>query len=189
MRAAVILAAGASTRMGRPKPLVRLSDGRTFLQALAQCLRRGGVRGPLLVVTGASRARVAAEALRLGLVPIHNRRHRAGQLGSALTGLRAALRAGAAAILLLPCDMPHLRPATVARLLRAGGPSRPSHRGRPGHPLALDAASARAILAARGALSLRDALRRAGVRPRAIPTSDPAVRENVNREADLRRWR
>jgi len=188
MRAAVILAAGASARMGRPKPLVALRDGRTFLEALAQSLRLGGVRGPIAVVTGARRVRVAAEARRLGLVPVHNPRHREGQLASARTGLRAALRAGARVILLLPCDMPHLRAATVAALLRAAPPSRPSLRGRPGHPLALDAASARALLAQSGATSLREAMARARVRPRAIAVGDPAVRENVNREGDLRRW-
>ncbi len=188
MRVAVILAAGASIRMGRPKPLVRLADGRTFLEAEAAALRAGGVRGPVIVVTGACRSRIAAEARRLGLVPVHSRRHREGQLASARTGLRAALRAGGAAILVLPCDMPHLRGSTVRRLVARDPPAWPAHRGRPGHPLLLDAGTARAVLAIAGARSLREAMRQAGVRPRPVTVDDPAVRENVNREADLRRW-
>ncbi len=188
MTAAVILAAGASARRAPPPPRGGGPHGRTFLEALAAGLRRGGLRGPIFVVTGARRTRVAAEAQRLGLRPVHNRRHRAGQLTSAYTGLRVALAAGARLVLILPCDMPHLKSATVAAVLGAMGPSRASFRRRPGHPLGLDAASARRILAGGDAASLREAMARAQVRPRSVAVADPAALQNVNREAELRRW-
>lgn len=186
--AAVIFAAGASTRMGTPKPLVRLADGRTFLEALADALRRGGVGGTIFVVTGARRARVAAEARRLGLRPVHNAGYARGQLSSALVGLRAALRAGATPLLLLPCDMPHLSAATVAALLATPPPAQPVRGNRPGHPLLLDAPSARALLAQGGAPSLRAALRAARVRPTRVAVPDRAIHENVNTPAQLARW-
>ncbi len=185
---AIVLAAGASSRMGEPKPLVRLSDGRTFLEAIAGALREGGVGGPILVVTGSHRATVAREARRLGLSPVRCLRHRDGQLASARTGLTAALRRGAARWLLLPCDLPHLASDTVARLLRVPAPAVPVRRGRPGHPLSLDRASLRALLRDRGARNLREAVRRASLNTRRVAVSDRAIHQNVNRPADLRRW-
>jgi CTP:molybdopterin cytidylyltransferase MocA len=174
--------------MGSPKPLVRLRDGRTFLEALADSLRHGGVAGRIFVVTGSRRARVAAEAKRLGLTPVHNIHHADGQLSSALTGLRAALRAKATPLLLLPCDMPHLVSATVARLLSVDPPALPVRNGRPGHPIYLDAPAARALLDQGGARDLRQALRSAGVRARWVAVVDRAIHENVNTPAQLKRW-
>lgn len=186
--AAVVLAAGASTRMGAPKPLVRLQDGRTFLEALAGALRSGGISGRIFVVTGSRRARVAAEARRLGLTPVHNTRFADGQLSSALTGLRAALKAGATPLLLLPCDLPHLIPTTVARLLATAPPAYPVRGGRPGHPIHLHRSAVIALLAQGAAPSLRAALRSAGVRFRRVLVNDRAIHQNVNTPAQLRRW-
>ncbi len=174
--------------MGSPKPLVRLGDGRTFLEALAGALRRGGVRGRIFVVTGSRHARVAAEARRLGLSPVHNAHFADGQLSSALAGLRAANRAGATPLLLLPCDMPHLAAATVARLLAAEPPAHPVRSGRPGHPIYLHRAAVTALLATGKAASLRAALRSAGVRARRVRVADDAIHENVNTPAQLRTW-
>ncbi len=187
MTCAVILAAGASRRMGAVKPLARMADGRTFLAALTGTLRSAGIDGPIVVVTGAHRSAVAREARRLGASPVHCARWRDGQLASARTGLRAALAAGGDAAL-LPCDMPHLASATVARTLRARPPAVAAHGGRTGHPLLLDPASLRAVLAARGAATLRAALRQAGVRPLPVPVRDRAVHENVNTPGQLRAW-
>jgi CTP:molybdopterin cytidylyltransferase MocA len=185
---AVVLAAGASTRMGSPKPLVRLRDGRTFLEALAIALRRGGVRGRIFVVTGSRRARVTEEVRRLGLTAVHNARHAEGQLSSAMTGLRAALKAGAIPVLLLPCDMPHLAAKTVARLLAAAPPAHPIRAGRPGHPLYLDRRAVTALLTQGAAPSLRAALRTAHVRAQRVAVKDRAIHENVNTLAELARW-
>jgi molybdenum cofactor cytidylyltransferase len=178
---AVILAAGAGQRMGRvAKALLPFGRSETFLSALAGALRRGGVAGPILVVTGAHRAEVARAALALGLRPVHNARHAGGQFGSARRGLGAALRLGMPAVLLLPCDLPGLRARTVQRLLAAMAPAVPVRGGRTGHPLALDRASAIRLLAVSGAESLREAMRRSGIRPRRVPVPDPAIHQNLN---------
>jgi CTP:molybdopterin cytidylyltransferase MocA len=185
--AAVILAAGASIRMGSPKPLVRLLDGRTFLGAIAAALREGGITGTIFVVTGSSRASVSKEAKRLGLTPVHNAQHSDGQLSSALTGLRAARRAGAMPLLLLPCDMPHLAPSTVAQLLSVDPPALPVQGGRTGHPIYLNASAVHALLKPTVAKTLREALHVAGVRPHRVPVADRTILENVNTPAQLGR--
>lgn len=137
----VLLAAGASRRMGRSKPLVPLG-GRSFL---AHGLRHlWSTCDAVVVVLGsqAPRVRAAVEAeferlvrggaLRADLRSA--RRHGArglearfvvnptwqrGMLGSARLGLRAALRLGAETVLVLPVDHPHVRPRTVTALTTA----------------------------------------------------------------------
>jgi CTP:molybdopterin cytidylyltransferase MocA len=177
---AVILAAGAGRRMGGiAKALLPLGDG-TFLSALAEALRGGGVGGMILVVTGAHRASVARAARGLGLRPVHNPRHSEGQLSSARTGLAAAVRLRMPVALLLPCDLPELRAATVSRLLAVRPPAVPVRRGRSGHPLALDRASMVRLLAVRGAESLRDAIRSSGLHLKRVAVQDPAIHQNLN---------
>ena len=56
---AVILAAGASTRLGEPKQLVMLG-GETLLERAVRVAREAGC-SPVVVVVGAEYARVLAE--------------------------------------------------------------------------------------------------------------------------------
>ena len=44
MIAAVVLAAGRSTRMGRPKMLLPLADGRPMLAHTVETMARGGLQ-------------------------------------------------------------------------------------------------------------------------------------------------
>src|SRR5262249_14747792 len=97
-----------------------------------------------------------------------NRARARGTVGSVELGLRAARRVDPDALLVLPVDPPAVRPATVRALagtmyeaLGAFGARRasagfayalvPRYRRRRGHPLALSAALARAIVADAGA--------------------------------------
>jgi molybdenum cofactor cytidylyltransferase len=181
--AAVILAAGASTRMGRPKALLRHGD-RSFVRCAVD-LAAGC--DPILVVTG------AVDLADVDLGParrVHNAAWPSGQLGSLQRGL-AELDADDG-LLVLTVDRPHLRPATVAALLAAfmndpAGIWQPTHAGRRGHPILWPAAllprlrglpvdaSPRAVLDAHADLR------------RELAVDDPAVLDNLDRPADLAR--
>lgn len=107
-----ILVGGASSRMGRPKQDVMLPDGRTMLDAVEEAMRP-----------------IVGSIVHLGEAPGAQRRARrvladigdgdAGPVGG-LRALAAAADAGddAAAFLVCPCDMPHLAPGPLRRLLR-----------------------------------------------------------------------
>ena len=143
----ILLAAGASTRMGRPKQLLPLA-GRPLLQrtldeAAAACLDE------LILVLG-HRAAEIRDALDLPdparCRVVVNERYREGQAGSLRLGLRSAdPAAGAAAILL--GDQPLVtadRIDRVARAFREAGAlaARPMYAGAageriPGHPVFL----------------------------------------------------
>ena len=149
--AAIVPAAGASRRMGRPKLLLPYGGG-TVLGALVGALRAAGT-SPIIVVAAADDAEVrawcaaaaaaAAGELKLALNAAPER----GMLSSILAGLAAlggagSLAGGRAALLVCPGDLPALRPDTVVELLRrreaaGAGLAVPVHRGRRGHPLAV----------------------------------------------------
>ena len=134
----VLLAAGASRRMGRAKALVQ-SGGESFvvhgirrlwsacdqvvvvLGAEAPRIRRAAGR-ELERLAGAGRLRRAPARARepepdhLEARFIVNRAWQGGMLSSARAGLREALRARPEAVLVLPVDHPAVRPRTVADL-------------------------------------------------------------------------
>lgn len=144
----IVLSAGNSSRMGRPKALLPVGpNGESFLQRIARILREGGVE-EVIVVLGRDADLVRAA---LPLAPhemrlIDNKHHEQGQLSSLLTGLRAADRPGVRAVLVTLVDVPLVSAETVRTLLeayqRAGGAPivRPTKQGRHGHPVIFDRA-------------------------------------------------
>lgn len=134
----ILLAAGAGTRMGRPKALVHDPDGTSWLRRSVAALTGGGCTA-VTVVLGAS----AAEARRLlpGSVRVVEARDWASGMGASLrTGL-AAVPTSAAAVLVTLVDLPDVGPAVVHRLLSPPpGPDtlrRATYDGAPGHPVLL----------------------------------------------------
>lgn len=173
----VVLAAGASSRMGTPKALVRDARGRTFLARVAAALRAGGC-GAVVVVAGCHAAEIAP-ALPRGALLALNPRWRRGQLESARVGLERALELAPRTVLIHPVDTPLVRALDVGGALRAARRGRPAvacHAGQRGHPVALPAALAARVLRDAGASTLREALDRLGVAPREVEGSSGCVR-------------
>jgi CTP:molybdopterin cytidylyltransferase MocA len=167
----IVLAAGESRRMGRPKAL--LPAGRTtFLGQIAQRAHRAGL--DVLVVTGAHAREIALAHPEL--TQVVNRRWRSGQWSSVKIGLRAAK---ADRVLIQPVDAPHVRADTYARLARARPPAFAAFGEEPGHPVLVDRA---ACLRSR-AKTLAQALE--ALEAVAVPTKDRAVLQNLNTPRDL----
>ncbi|EEN89943.1 hypothetical protein RHOER0001_3105 [Rhodococcus erythropolis SK121] len=135
----ILLAAGAGSRMGKPKALVTNTEGQSWLHHGVTTLQSAGL-SPVIVVLGAQ----AEDALELlpttdVIVVISDWQH--GMSASLRCGLEAAMRiddADAAAISLV--DVPDLNADTVTRIVGHSSPSRNILRravfhGRPGHPV------------------------------------------------------
>lgn len=134
--AAVILAAGFSSRMGEFKPLLELA-GMTALERSVRMFRDAGV-GDIRVVTGHRAAELAPVLERLDVRDIPNPRYAEGMFSSVTVGVEA-VRGTADAFFVHPVDLPLVRGATVRRLLDAfSRKSRaivyPSFQGERGHP-------------------------------------------------------
>jgi molybdenum cofactor cytidylyltransferase len=164
----IVLAAGRSTRMGRPKALLELPGGDSFVRRIVCTLVEGGV-SRTLVVAGAGGppicAHVAslAEVLGVPLSCVLNPEPDRGQLSSLQCGLRAIGDAPGALVTLV--DLPLVRAETVRALLRTWDGSRatlvrPARGLAHGHPIVLGRALIDELLAADPGQVARDVVRR-----------------------------
>jgi molybdenum cofactor cytidylyltransferase len=105
MVAAIVLAAGASRRLGQPKQLLML-EGETLL---ARSVRLAGEAGaaPVLVVVGAHSESIGAVVPVGRAYVVMNEEWDQGIASSIHAGLKA-LDAGARGVLILACDQPRL---------------------------------------------------------------------------------
>ena len=115
----IILAAGASSRLGQPKQLVRY-QGETLLE---RAIRMAGESGaaPVIVVLGAHHAEISA-AIRLGhATAVYNPFWAAGIASSIHAGLKAVERDApdSQGALILPCDQVRLSAEHLRALLGA----------------------------------------------------------------------
>lgn len=180
---AVIPAAGRGDRLGgRPKALLEIGQA-TALERVARTLAAAGLPG--LVVTGAHREAVAAEAARLGLATVDNPDWERGRTGSVQVGWRAA---GEDPILLWPVDFPLVKVETAKALARRAGSACavPLVGDRRGHPVLLGLAVRGEVLALGPDQPLHDVVR---AHARLVPLDDEGALLNVNTPEDLERAR
>jgi molybdenum cofactor cytidylyltransferase len=176
----LLLAAGTSSRMGRPKQLLPWG-GRPLVRHVAEAALASGLDG-LLVVTGAAAGEVRA-ALggldgRLRIAACAD--YAAGQAHSLRAGI-AALPPDARAALVLLVDMPLVTPALIDALLAAyaAAPDAlaviPRHQGQRGNPALLAAALFPELIALTGDAGARAVLERHRDAVRWLDLDDPAV--------------
>lgn len=147
---AVLLAAGAGTRLGRgPKALLPFR-GRPLVESVAEALHAGGCRD-VVVVLGAGAVDVLSDADLGRFRTVVNHEWQSGMGGSLLTGNSAADPAHHLLVALV--DQPGLTAAAVQRLLSAHRPGRITAAAygsgpdlRRGHPLLIDATLRAAVV-------------------------------------------
>ena len=141
---AIILAGGASTRMGQPKAALPFGPGHTVLSRGVETLLGAGVTR-VVVVAGAHPAAVrgalGAEDDRVRVV--EHRGWAAGQLTSLWRGMEEVDAPGVDALLVTLVDVPLVAPATVRALIDAWQGTRalivrPARGRRHGHPVLFD---------------------------------------------------
>jgi len=189
---AIVLAGGASRRMGEPKALLQVGE-RTLLE---HHLALFSGAATVVVVTGPHHALIAAQVAALDATKVllaHNPCVEDGPFSSLRLGLRALGRARRP-VLVLPVDMAPLTGLDVAGLVAAAAApgvfaALASHDGRDGHPVVLSPAAAIEVLQGPADRTLRDVL--AAARPAVVrvPTRVAAVLDDLDTPADLARHR
>ena len=173
---AVILAAGASRRLGRPKQEVVL-HGETLLHRAVRVAAEAGLE-PVLVVVRDPASTIDLEAL--GAVVLVNERASEGMSTSIYLGVRWAQDHASTGIVLLTCDQPALR-STHLRALSSETAhiTGSAYAGRVGVPAYFPASAFDALLTLRGDQGARPLLGHA----RAI--ADEALALDIDTEGDL----
>ena len=111
--AGILLAAGGSTRFGRPKQLLEWR-GEPFVRAVTKTALAAGL-SPVIVVTGSDAKQVEGAVDDLGVELVRNKDWRSGQSSSIRAGVRALPARTGSAIFLLS-DQPQV-PAAVLNAL------------------------------------------------------------------------
>jgi molybdenum cofactor cytidylyltransferase len=116
---AVILAAGASSRMGSPKQTLRFR-GKSLLRRAALAALGAGCR-PVIVVTGAHSELTRREFEGLDVREVLNTRWETGMASSIRAGVEGLVSADAdvAAAVLMLCDQPHVTADIISGLVAA----------------------------------------------------------------------
>ena len=175
----VVLAAGASSRMGHPKALTRIG-AETALERIVRAA--SGMR--VLVVVGEHEDAIRAAHPALDVRWVRNPRPEMGRTGSLQRGLTAAR----GDVLVLPVDHPLVRADTIAMLAaRREAWVVPTHRGRGGHPIKLGAMGIAAAMSAPAQTPLREIPRMVGLEVTRIEVDDPGILANLDTPADLER--
>jgi molybdenum cofactor cytidylyltransferase len=186
---AIVLAAGASSRMGRPKALLAI-DGRTFVRRILDTLRDAGVTD-VAVVIRPDADDVAREIASAGFGrAIVNADPTRGQLSSLVAGLDAVDEPRVVAALVTLVDVPLVSAATVTALLSRVGPSsapivRATYENRHGHPVVFKRALFDALRHADPAVGAKSVLRAHPIED--VDLGDAAVVRDVDTPDDYRR--
>jgi nicotine blue oxidoreductase len=185
----VVLAAGGSTRMGRPKQLAEL-DGRPLLAHALAALRDAPVDRAVVALGGAAEEVLARVDLH-GAEPVVVPGWRAG-MGHVLASVLAGTGPDWAAVVVVLGDQPLVPGAAVARVVeawRAGaGPVvTAAYGGRPGHPKLFDRRLLPELLRLGGDAGARDLVAAHPDWVHRVEVGDLGSDADVDVEADLER--
>jgi len=190
--AGVVLAAGRSGRMGTPKPLLDFR-GRPFIIRILEALEALDLK-LRLVVLGPDAPRVRPILAPHDCVIVENPEVDTGPIGSLRAALAALRPLRPAAILAWPVDLPHVRLATVERLIeayrRTGGPAVvPVFAERRGQPVIWDGSLFDEVGTSEAATrhGARAVLHAHRFELRSVTVDDPAVLDDLNTPEDYER--
>ena len=187
--AAIVPAAGLSSRMGSFKPLLPVGD-RTALHSILHLLRTSGVE-EIAVVTG-----YRAEDIRYALAGeevhlLYNSDYKKSHMFDSIKMGFAKMHQRAAHLILWPVDIPAVSQDTVEKLLHAAAETErqvvlPCHKGICGHPVIFSEDTYETVLQHDGKEGLHGALRKLNTVTEVV-VDDPFVLMDMDTQDDYRR--
>jgi molybdenum cofactor cytidylyltransferase len=181
MISAILLAAGESRRMGRPKQLLEW-HGKSLLQHVLESLMKSAA-DEIILVLGHEADRIRSGLPALPVKVVINQDYKQGMASSLRRGL-LAMDPGSEAFLVLLADQPDIDPEIINRIIREfrqadppRGIVRPVYRGLPGHPVLIGVQYLQEALQLRGD---------AGARPILVNHPGDILEIDVDRDAVLK---
>jgi len=188
---AIVLAAGESRRMGRPKLLLPYGE-KTIIETVVQNVVSSRVDGAV-VVLGGDRREIEEKIRRFAVKRAVNLAYGEGMLSSVRRGL-SALPSSARAALFVLADQPDIPPAVIDSVVEAylGGKKGivvPVYKKKRGHPLLVDLKYRREIESLSPDVGLRGLILEHKDDILEVRISSPAVLNDIDRTEDYERAR
>lgn len=193
MIAAILLAAGTSSRMGQNKLLIEVEEGRPIVAHVADAAIEAGLK-PVIVVSG-HEADLVHRALEGRAVTFaHNPNYRDGLAGSLKTGL-AALPADVDGALICLGDMPGVSANHIGRIVSAFDPEQgaaicvPTWQEKRGNPVLFARSFFADMMALSGDVGARGLIAANPGSVREVPMDDDAVVTDLDTANDVAAYR
>jgi molybdenum cofactor cytidylyltransferase len=186
--AAIVLAGGLSTRMGRFKPLLPLGEGTITDHIIATFLSAGV---DVILVVGHRCEEIVSGIKSRDITVVYNRHYKSGMFSSVRAGLRR-LTPAYKACFVLPVDIPLVQIATIKLLMEAEAenPGRiiyPVFKGKRGHPPLISFKLIPAILGWKRGGGLKAVLYAHRALALEVPVSDAGVLFDIDTPEDYDR--
>ncbi len=183
----IILAAGESKRMGRPKALLRIGK-QTFIRRIIAALNHPAITR-IVVVLGAHADDVREEIKDLNVTVVVNHDYLRGQLSSLIVGIAEAERGESSAVIVHPVDHPLVTAGTVHALVESFLVHQPAlvlptFEGKRGHPVIFPSTLFQELKQAPLSIGARAVVRQHRDSVVEVPCPDSGVIRNIDTVAD-----
>ena len=187
--ATLVLAAGESTRMGKPKMLLPFGELSIIETVVTNASR--STAGKIIVVLGAGHQAIGKKLRNYPVETVLNERYKEGMFSSFQCGLRA-LQGSTEGILVLLGDQPMIGTgiidSMIDRFRQSGkGILVAACEGRRGHPILIGSGYFRELLDAPAGSSLRELLDRHPEDIGELETGKPEILRDIDTEKDYRK--
>ncbi len=172
---AILLAAGASKRLGEPKALVDI-HGESLIKLIIRKLKQNDLR--IIIVT---RKELVDEINKLGEKIVINPEPENGRTGSIQCGIKEA-KSGRCMI--VPVDRPGFSTTTIQKLIKTHETSCPSNNDKGGHPVIISEKDCEKIMSSHPSTPLREI-----INPQKIEVEDKFLHLNIDFPEDLENLR
>lgn len=189
--AAIVLAAGRSSRLAPANKLLELIDGAPMVRRVAGIALASGA-SPVIVVTGFDAARVANAVHDLKVTIVHNAAYEEGLSSSLRAGL-SALPPNSDGALVLLADMPEIESSDLEALMAAFAAKDrqaicvPARHGKRGNPVLWGAAYFAEMMSLSGDVGAKPLMARHSERVTEVPAGSNGIFADVDTPSDLAR--
>lgn len=185
---AVVLAGGKSSRMGCPKPLLKIGD-KTFFQIISEKILKAGIKNIYLVL-GADSEYIKSNLNTENMAIIINNSWKKGQLSSLQAAIRN-VKNDTEGIMMFLIDHPEVKVLTIKKLIKAFEAENadvvvPEYNGRGGHPVIFSSSVFKALLDAPLNEGARAVVRNKNYIKRRIIVNDSCILQDIDTMDEFR---
>ena len=181
--AALITAAGMSSRMGEFKPMLNIGSISVAKRVIAT-FRQAGIQR-IVMITGFNASELEHHLSGDGIIFLRNENYASTHMFDSVKIGLSYLQDKCDAVLMTPVDIPLFTAKTVEKLMAS--PAKlacPECQGETGHPIRISSSLFRGILEDSGENGLQGALERSGERMIHIPVDDPGTLHDADTPED-----